>query len=402
MSLGLDVQVAGQEVEGGYGLAAGPAPAGAARPSALSSSHICPSPVGPTVSWAKNARWSKVKIPGKKCSAGGRRGAITGFSAESRNRLLVLVNSIDQVKSKPELFRFVTLTYPKAAPTPREAKQHLHNVLRRFTRAWGRHALIWKIEPQRRGAPHFHLLLLMGDPGTVGEELIWWASNWVEVIGVDAAESLKVSQVHLGGVGNRPCVEVVNSWGAVSSYVGKYLGKVVNANTNEDGWAFPGRWWGTRHAELLPITRSSVELPSVAAVKIKRVLVKWYEHQKLPFAEVWALPGEGKAHRWCRIPPKEVERLASGLSDENAQTHLRHRCRKWRGKKGGISCFLGESDFLRVCEWACRSAGLTWRYVYGDSSKIDHDLHPKRLVDGTLCDLGSGEVIADGSEECPF
>lgn len=58
---------------------------------------------------------------------------------------------------------FVTLTYPRRWPTPDGAKDHL----RRFTsslrcalqREDGDTCFVWRMEPQQRGAPHFHLLL---------------------------------------------------------------------------------------------------------------------------------------------------------------------------------------------------------------------------------------------------
>jgi hypothetical protein len=55
---------------------------------------------------------------------------------------------------------FATLTFPNAYPGAREAKRRFNKRFRmRLARRFGKRALEWKMEPQERGAPHFHLLM---------------------------------------------------------------------------------------------------------------------------------------------------------------------------------------------------------------------------------------------------
>lgn len=59
----------------------------------------------------------------------------------------------------------VTLTYSgdwlTVAPNGKAAKRHLQLFFKRYWRAWGEKLkAVWKLEFQRRGAPHFHLLMV--------------------------------------------------------------------------------------------------------------------------------------------------------------------------------------------------------------------------------------------------
>lgn len=99
---------------------------------------------------------------------------ITGWSRRSRARM---VSSMAELDLAPLLMggddpAMVTLTYPGdwevVAPDGEAVKVHLRAFFKRFARAWGRDLVgVWKMEFQRRGAPHFHLL--MAPPsGTAG------------------------------------------------------------------------------------------------------------------------------------------------------------------------------------------------------------------------------------------
>jgi hypothetical protein len=87
---------------------------------------------------------------------GGRRGYIKGFSKNSRRRLLEMIAS---VKRDADLPNFMTLTYPANFPTVERAKRDLKVFLQRLDRAYPGSGYIWKLEPQERGAPHYHLLV---------------------------------------------------------------------------------------------------------------------------------------------------------------------------------------------------------------------------------------------------
>lgn len=100
---------------------------------------------------------------------------ITGWSRKSRARMVATMAELDLA---PLLLSFrqpamVTLTYPgdwlAVAPDGPTVKRHLKSFFQRYERAWSeKWCGVWKLEFQRRGAPHFHLLMAPPE-GRAGE-----------------------------------------------------------------------------------------------------------------------------------------------------------------------------------------------------------------------------------------
>ena len=96
----------------------------------------------------------KYSIQGK--NSRGQRSAIKGFSKNSRRRLLYKFAKM----KKSVLPVIVTLTYPNEyTHDSKQWKNDLENLFKRMVRLWPGAAFIWKLEPQKRGAPHFHLMV---------------------------------------------------------------------------------------------------------------------------------------------------------------------------------------------------------------------------------------------------
>lgn len=202
---------------------------------------------------------------------GGRRGVVNGFSENARRRLLYTIGSVRRDASLPA---FITLTYPSEFPDPKQSKRHLKMFFQRFARSYPEHGTIWKLEPQQRGAPHYHLLTWGVDLHTL-RCFIPWA--WFEIAGDQDPKHL---QWHLGvlGNGNVPCVQPVNSWRGVWSYAAKYLGKTFEvAGWNEKE---TGRFWGVINRINIPFGELVVEEVSYkTAVQVARYQ-KRYSGQK--------------------------------------------------------------------------------------------------------------------------
>jgi hypothetical protein len=167
---------------------------------------------------------------------------------------------------------FVTLTYPEVFPaSPHEAKSHLDVLAKRFSRAFPDGGFIYRLEPQQRGAPHFHLLVW----GVEFHDLRQWIpKNWCSVVGSDDPMHLKW---HLGvlGHGNTHCVQRIDSWRGVASYAAKYMAKV-----DIEAWAYPGRFWGIVARQNLPwVEMVSASLSNPDAYKLLR-LMRRYAHLK--------------------------------------------------------------------------------------------------------------------------
>lgn len=208
------------------------------RKNALSKGHI-----RPRIIYYEGASLLKTtKGKNNEQVGGGIRGSIAGFSKKSRRRLMYLIG---QVRRDAELPNFVTLTYPDNFPTVGQAKRDLKVFLQRLNRRFPDVGYIWKLEPQERGAPHYHLLVW----GVATRILLAWvAINWYEIAGQGDINAWRF----LWGLlpGSQPCVSQVRSWRGVWSYASKYLGKTFEVA--EWGQQWTGRFWGVGGRHNVP------------------------------------------------------------------------------------------------------------------------------------------------------
>ncbi|MBI5557674.1 MAG: hypothetical protein HY885_08550 [Deltaproteobacteria bacterium] len=239
----------------------------------LSLIHILPSHVKPPIpdfpgcQVVINHGCSDFKIGGAvksfyvQASSRGDRAAIVKFSSRSRKNLLKKLFSLPLYPSL-----FLTLTYPKYFPAEsHEWKRHLDNfrrvLLDKFPKAW----FFWKLEPQKRGAPHYHLI------GDLGEEINihllrqYVSYLWFEVCGTGYP-------AHLAAGTN---VEVIkDSERKMQAYVCKYIGKVDN--TEYAAWSHPGRFWGIIGRKNLPEALSvAITMDAPEYYVVRRLIRRW-------------------------------------------------------------------------------------------------------------------------------
>lgn len=249
------------------------------------------------VEYTPDGSFLKVSKPSVYAVAGsiprpGVRGAVSGFSRLSRNRLMQLLSKIN----RGQLPVFVTLTYPGEFPgEPSQWKRHLDTFGKRFRREFPHGSFIWKLEPQQRGAPHYHLLAWGGVDSFVflGQLLAWVSATWYEVVASGDERHLRA--------GTR--VELVRSWGGVVFYASKYMSKPVVVG--DDAWGRAGRFWGIVGRSNLP----------VAALVVLRLgynqacdLMRWLRRFR-------GLPGRDALSLWAVVSSPEkwidaVEQLA--------------------------------------------------------------------------------------------
>ena len=152
------------------------------------------------------------------------RDVIRGFSVASRRRLMRTLGKVN----KTERPQFVSLTYHNEWPEdPEDWKKQLKKFCQRLKYRFPKFAAVWKLEFQKRGAPHFHLLV-WGLPTSHLKDYI--ALMWYEVVGIEDEDHLKE--------GSR--IENIKSWRGVMSYASKYLGK----SQEENNEILVGRFWG--------------------------------------------------------------------------------------------------------------------------------------------------------------
>jgi hypothetical protein len=120
-----------------------------------------------------------------------KRSVISAWSRESRTRMSYVLKTLDYspLFENYGIPALVTLTMPsnweQVAPSPKAFKNLVEVFRKRYERAWG-HALtgVWKLEFQRRGAPHLHLLMTPPShrkPGSGETFSNWLAVNWAQV-----------------------------------------------------------------------------------------------------------------------------------------------------------------------------------------------------------------------------
>lgn len=190
-----------------------------------------------------------------------KRGKVAGFSAKSRMRLM---RTLAEVR-RDSLPSFVTLTFPADYPTIERAKRDLDTFLKRLARQFPNVAGVWKLEPQKRGAPHFHLLIWGAE---YLDLLAFVPVAWCEVVGSDDPNHLAW---HRGGLGNSPCVQRIEKQRGVFWYASKYMSKAV-AETYSD-W---GRWWGVFHRDNLPLGEVvNVEVSEEKAIEFIRYMRRY-------------------------------------------------------------------------------------------------------------------------------
>jgi hypothetical protein len=220
-----------------------------------------PSPLSPFVEWRDKASILKVsKAEPTKQTGGGLRGVVKGFSRGSRRRLM---SKIAGVRRDAKLPVFVTLTYPKAFPEPKQSKYHLKVFILRMKRAFPDAGIIWKLEPQKRGAPHYHLLVW----GSSEKNLrAFVPTAWHEIAG--GGDDLHLLW-HEGKLKNKHCVNAVYSFKGVWSYASKYLGKTFEVA----GWdsVAVGRFWAVVKPANIPFGEVQTrELSRADAVQVMR------------------------------------------------------------------------------------------------------------------------------------
>lgn len=205
-------------------------------------------------------------------SGGGKRGLVNPFSRASRLRLLSYMHKIKPMTKGNFHATFITLTYGQNFPAPNLAKRHLDNFLKRLRRRWVYASGFWRLEFQKRGAPHFHLILF-GLPFLQKDTLARW---WGDTIGRefwDTSRELPRTPFTR--------IEAINSHKQAARYVSKYVAKCDDDGFNflayltaEGEFIHPvtgeidgsiGRWWGVFNSVWLPLD------------VVKTLVLKWGE-----------------------------------------------------------------------------------------------------------------------------
>ncbi len=198
----------------------------------------------------------------------GARGEIRGFSPASRRRLTekLMRLPLDEIMSDSKHAAggrgvFLTLTYPAIFPDPKDTQRDLAAFRKRMNRRWpGIDWGLWKKEPQKRGAPHYHITLSFDVEISIRVLEDWAKEAWFEVVGSGDLRHKRHGAAC--GVLYGPVRKLVE-------YLIKYLGKTWESDEPT------GRIWGV-WGNLPSIEEGVIRIESKEAwVKFQRRIRRW-------------------------------------------------------------------------------------------------------------------------------
>ncbi|MEL7341881.1 MAG: hypothetical protein AAGM67_15470, partial [Bacteroidota bacterium] len=227
---------------------------------------------------------------------GGKRGAIRGFSRQSRKRMIEFMAC---TRTRGQLL-FSTFTYPANFPVgqPDVWIDHFEALRRRIERKYPNYSIIWRkeLKPKLSGStrgklcPHYHMIIDTGVSGkpditvehvfnrgeikekcvsALSEEFEAWAlQNWYEIVGSEDEYHLQRGNFTVACRNKRHAYK----------YVSKYVAK-VDFDEYEVGrrWGRIGQWDVSSSGSLFLTQKEYIEL--------MRLVVRWMKSKGQDYAK---------------------------------------------------------------------------------------------------------------------
>lgn len=240
------------------------------------------------------AREGELRIDSEFSSAPLSGRAVTEWSRKSRATMVRTLAELDyspMLSDSSRVPAMVTLTYPgdwvTVAPNGAAVKDHLKRFRKRYERAWNERACyLWKLEFQKRGAPHIHLWMVPphGTASTTGEAFRPWLSRtWADIVAHPDPEQRRRHELagtavdFLEGLKARDPKRLAIYF-AKHNAAGpgeKEYQHIVPKEWREPGKG-PGRFWGHYGIEKKLAT---VEIPMEDFITARRILRRWSRSQ---------------------------------------------------------------------------------------------------------------------------
>jgi hypothetical protein len=280
-------------------------------------------------------------------SAAGHHGAgavITEWSRKSRSAMCRTFAELDYspLVESGHIPAMITLTYPGdwevVAPDGASVKRHIVLWRKRFQREYGEPVrYIWKLEFQRRGAPHIHLWMAPPmSPGRSGRSFAHWLSEaWAQV--VNHPDPAQKARHRLAGT----AIDVRNGLKACDpKRLAIYFTKHSSPNFHGDKeyqhivpelWrrpgCGPGRFWGVYG---LKKAIAVVEVAQDAYLAARRIVRRWSRSQ--------AIYGNPDSSFPTAVVPRTATRLVPRVG-QNTGAVTRRRVRRRRAfcNQGGLA-----------------------------------------------------------------
>jgi hypothetical protein len=288
--------------------------------------------------------------------------------------MLMHLNAVDRKFANVGRWAFLGLTYHLREVTARQTKRDLHRFQRRLGRSVFRGVCgFWKLEPQKRGKPHYHLLVYL--PPHVSHEAFraWVVEHWHAVAEPDSPQHLAVLRFR----GGREWYQPMTSWGEVVGYCAKYLGKVIE---NDPDWLVPGKFWGMIHVQgidalcCIQTYRVSDQAATLVARQTRRHVAR-----KLNGRAALLIPGQPRRTltREEVRDPALMQHLARRARENGGALKLyRYKPRATRSRSGYAPAEMVE----RFTIWAMQLHPLTdVELIHDARAEVDRFMRP--LVD---------------------
>ena len=205
------------------------------------------------------------------------RGDIVEFSAKSRYRMLKKLHMMNP--DCLERFYSLTLTYP--ATFPEDGKTHkadLDAFIKRLKRKFGDVIeYLWKLEFQKRGAPHYHMIIHLSKAYKVPYLQRWVAENWYQVAQRFWDEKI---ENHLQAGTELQKIKNIQS---ASRYLSKYLNKDLDDTPKNQG-----RFWGC--SRNWGVLMHEAELTGRQLIRFRRIVKKLARKNSKRMGKMVTLP----------------------------------------------------------------------------------------------------------------
>ena len=269
---------------------------------------------------------------------------ITEWSRKSRSAMCRTFAELDYspLVESGRIPAMVTLTYPgdweTVAPDGASVKRHMVLWRKRFQREYGEPArYIWKLEFQRRGAPHIHLWMAPPiSPGRSGRGFSQWLSEtWAQV--VDHPDAEQKDRHRLAGTaidvrsGLRACdpkrlAIYFTKHSSPSLHGDKEYQHIVPELWRQPGRG-PGRFWGVYGLQK---AIAVVEVAQDAYLAARRIVRRWSRSQ--------AVYGDSASRFPTALVPRTAISLVPRVDRETGVVaHRRVRRRRALCNRGGLS-----------------------------------------------------------------
>ena len=250
--------------------------------------------------------------PGRAIAANGSgkatRGVIQGISRDSRTRLIRFLATIN----RPDPAWFVTLTYRDWIEDFQIWKGHLHRFLMAVKKRYSCVAGVWRLEFQKRGAPHFHLILWLDQEEDRLALGLWIRARWLAAIG----DSSRAASAYA------TTAEEVRDFRNCGFYLSLYQAKDHQDRTD----ILTGREWGKVQPKLLstdPIREVSL-LPKDIQL-LRRIVRRAYRvRNRVGFrrSTYWRSLGKGERGFSMCLPFYAQSQLVDWVIQQNFQAYL--------------------------------------------------------------------------------